>query len=627
VIQIAHFAFATLLNSLWEAPLIALLTWLCLRATPKCSASTRYVGWLIALLAASILPPITVNIQSAPRTTSTAWVEHVARTAGPAARATRPKQPVVNPPSVTAARSIERPRVTLPQNIIFGIAAAWAAAVALFALRLLVELFQLERFKRDALPLPFEYRDALSRWSSSAGYGRDTRICVSPHTDVPVAIGLFDAMILLPQQLLAELSPGEIEHIALHELAHLRRHDDWFNAVERVLVVLYFFNPAIRWIAAQLDVEREVACDDHVVDVTHEVRPYAHCLTRMAEVTQWPRVALAAPGVFVTRKSMSIRIERLLRAGTSRRVRISYATAIASLVLIGLVFAGAQRYGPVIAAPLTAAPAKTVAMPKTKPHRIAETPKPRKIALARPAPSPSPAARATPGPTLVARTEPPKKAVHKTKPRRATAAPRGLQAVGLPRCDGCNLAGINWRGRDLRGIVLHGANLSGADLRDADLRNADLSGSNLQDAQLAGARLDGAQLSGINLAGAMLRGVDIRGANISGANVDTAGMDIATLRELLNSCSGCNFGDLDARGKDLSGLHISGVNLGDADLRQANLRNTVFNGVNFAGVRLQGAQLDGAEFNGCNFADVDLRGVDLSHAKLTGSNISNAIMQ
>jgi uncharacterized protein YjbI with pentapeptide repeats/beta-lactamase regulating signal transducer with metallopeptidase domain len=504
---------------------------------------------------------------------------------------------------------VQRPRVTLPQNLVFAITAIWILLAVLLLVRLLVELFQLERFKRDALPLPFAYRDALARWAGAAGYGRDIRVCVSPHTDVPVAIGLFDAMILLPEQLLAQLSPVEIEHIALHELAHLRRHDDWFNALERVLITLYFFNPAIRWIAAQMDVEREVACDDHVVDLTHEVRPYAHCLTRMAEVTQWPRAALAAPGVFITRKSMSIRIERLLRAGSSHRVRISYGTALAAIATVAAVFAAAQFYGPVIAAPLTAAtsPARVAAVPhKAAAVRAAVHPKAR-VQTPVPQPAVSPTAIAQ---TVALTTPQPRATKHAAPPRKhAThAAPvrRALDA-SVPRCDGCNLAGINWRGRDLRGIVLHGANLSNADLRNADLRGADLSGSNLDGALLQGARLDGAQLAGLN--------------------ISTTGMDLATLRTLLNQCSGCNFGSLDGRGKNLSGLHITGANLGDADLRQADLRNTVFDGVNLSGIRLQGAQLDGAAFNGCNFAGVDLRGVDMSRAKIAGSNMSGVILQ
>jgi uncharacterized protein YjbI with pentapeptide repeats/beta-lactamase regulating signal transducer with metallopeptidase domain len=611
VIHIAHFAFAVLLNSLWEAPLIALLTWLCLRATRGPTASTRYLAWLIALLAAAILPIVTANVQVEPVSKPAAAVKTAS--APRIVRAVHPARPSIMQTTTetkTQSSAVQRLRVSLPQNAALAVTAVWTLLALVLLARLLIDLWQLERFKRDALPLPFAYRDALARWAQAAGYGRDIRVCVSPHTDVPVAIGLFDAMILLPEPLLVQLTPVEIEHIALHELAHLRRRDDWFNALERVLVMLFFFNPAIRWIAAQMDVEREVACDDHVVDLTHEVRPYAHCLTKMAEVTQWPRAALAAPGVFVTRKSISVRIERLLRAGSARRVRISYGTALAAIATVAVVFAGAQAYGPVIAAPLSdIVPAHGTVATHERP-RVQQ--KPRAVM-----PSPHVEVRPTPALEVAAATTPhPVATKHAAQPRKHPAHAHGhavrgargsLPRGGVPRCDGCNLSGIDWRGRDLRGIVLHGANLSNADLRDADLRGADLSGSNLDGTLLQGARLEGAILSGLN--------------------VSAAGLDLASLRTLLNSCSGCNFTSLDGRGKDLSGLHITGANLMGSDLRQANLRNTIFEGVNFAGVRLQGAQLDGASFNGCNFSGADLRGVDMSRATLSGSNMSGAILQ
>jgi uncharacterized protein YjbI with pentapeptide repeats/beta-lactamase regulating signal transducer with metallopeptidase domain len=607
----AHFAFAVLLNSLWEAPLIAFLTWLCLRATRRPTASTRYIVWVIALLAAAVLPLATANVQFAQRPTSTT-ASHAPARPVQSPRAAVPSNTRASVETAPYALHLQGPRVTLPGNVALAVTAIWTLLALLLLIRLAIEICQLERFKRDALPLPFAYRNALERWVDAAGYAHDVRLCVSPHTDVPVAIGLFDAMILLPEWLLAQLSAAEIEHIALHELAHLRRHDDWFNALERVIVTMYFFNPAIRWIAAQMDVEREVACDDHVVDLTHEVRPYAHCLTKLAEVTQWPRAALAAPGVFITRKSMSIRIERLLRTGSSQRVRVSYGTALAAMAAVAAVFAGARFYGPVIAAPLAAVtPAKSAPVLRHNAVSIRRTPH---LRIAQPqvhvrstAPVHVAAMQTTPSPRAATRA--PQAHAHRSpapaRAMRAGTAPTSSQAI--PRCDGCNLSGINWRGRDLRGVVLHGANLSGADLRDADLRGADLSGSNLD--------------------GALLQGAHLEGAHLDGLNVSTAGLDAATLRTLLDSCSGCNFGSFDGRGKDLSGLHLNGLNLADADLRQADLRNTTFDGVNLSGIRLQGARLDGASFNGCNFSGVDLRGVDMSGAKITGSNMSGAILQ
>ncbi len=63
-------------------------------------------------------------------------------------------------------------------------------------MKLAVGLIRLEQLKRDALPLSVEYRDAMPQWIRANKGARDVRLCVSDETDVPVAVGLFDAMIL-----------------------------------------------------------------------------------------------------------------------------------------------------------------------------------------------------------------------------------------------------------------------------------------------------------------------------------------------------------------------------------------------------------------------------------------------
>ena len=150
-------------------------------------------------------------------------------------------------------------------------------------MRLAIGLFRLEQLKRDALPLPVEYRDAMPQWTAANKGARDVRLCVSDETDVPVAVGLFDAMILIPRSLLDRLSEAEVDQICLHELAHLRRADDWTNGLQRVIIALLGWNPAALFVGQQLDLEREVACDDWVLSFADTVRPYALCLTKMAE--------------------------------------------------------------------------------------------------------------------------------------------------------------------------------------------------------------------------------------------------------------------------------------------------------------------------------------------------------
>src|SRR5581483_6829143 len=92
--------------------------------------------------------------------------------------------------------------------------------------------------------------------------------------------------------------------------------------------------------------EREVACDDWVLHQTGDVRPYATCLTRMAEVTAWPHRALAAPGVFLTRRGLSVRVERLLRAGRNVRTSVSFGPAGAVAAALIVTFFVAQNVAP-----------------------------------------------------------------------------------------------------------------------------------------------------------------------------------------------------------------------------------------------------------------------------------------
>jgi len=253
--------------------------------------------------------------------------------------------------------AFERARFVLSPLLVLALVGIWLIGALVVLARLIVSLVHLERLKRDALPLPVEYRQRLDRWAGAAKGSRDVRLCRSSEIVIPIAVGLFDAMILVPEQLVEELAPQDVDRILLHELAHLRRADDWFNAIERIAQALLFFNPGVQWIVRQLDLEREVACDDWVLAQTNEPLPYASCLAKVAEVTMWPYRAMAAPGAFVTRKSMSIRIERLLAAHRDVRIRLSYGpVGSAALALLALCI-GAAYVAPSIAYPLAAAPA------------------------------------------------------------------------------------------------------------------------------------------------------------------------------------------------------------------------------------------------------------------------------
>jgi uncharacterized protein YjbI with pentapeptide repeats len=541
--------------------------------------------------------------------------------------------------------------------------------------KVIVSLVRLERLKRDSLPLPIEYRDRMSRWTLAQKGGRDVRICVSDKIEVPVAVGLFDAMILMPKHLLDELSQEEIDQISLHELAHLRRGDDWTNGLQRIVQALFFFNPAILWMAQQMDLEREVACDDWVLLQTKDVRPYAFCLTKMAEVTAWPHRALAAPGVFVTRKSLSIRVERLLRGGRDIRTSVTFAPATIVGATVVVLFFVLQSVAPSFAfeqedtnvvvqdgsqvtevhdnnhgqrtvhvftdskgtipppAPALAAPHQIVkivyrdrrlpalpALPKVpgalpkSPGALPKMPALPKVALL-------PKVAMIPDATQI-RVEV-DRAMRQADLARVSADAARAATVRLHefkdnRCIGCDLSGVKWAGRDLSGARLTGADFSRADLHGANFTGAVLAGVDFSNANLRGANFSGAKLAGCDMRGADLTGANLNVASFTGCDVDPSRLSADQARALISRCTGCDFHNADLRNQDLRNVKLTGDDLAGADLRGANLDGATFVGVSLTGAKLDGAHLNGTKFSGCDFDGVDLHGVDMSKAVVTG---------
>lgn len=345
------FLVTALVNALWQPALIASIAWLALKVSHCSNATTRHAVWTLALVASVVVPlisampvvlPTQATIVPAPMRVVPAFPArpHAMKAATTPITHSQASQPPI---------ALRRPSFHVQPTIATVASILWLIVALGILVRLLVSFFYLERLKRDALPLAVDSRRALTRYDRADKGDRDVRVCVSSEINVPVAVGIFDAMILLPSDLVHELDASDLDRVLLHELAHVRRSDDWVNLFERIAQALYFFSPGIYWITRQMDLEREVACDDWVLEQSAENVPYARCLARIVELTRWPYVAPAAPGVFVTRKSMSIRIERLLARGRDIRLRLTVVPTLLSLTLIAAIVVAGGFVSPTIA--------------------------------------------------------------------------------------------------------------------------------------------------------------------------------------------------------------------------------------------------------------------------------------
>jgi hypothetical protein len=188
---VAGAATAVALNSLWEDALLVVCVWLLLRAWPGLNAATRYIVWS-ATLVATVVVPIATTLPFLASSSSPAAVVAAVRvpipmvthalTAAPrpathvAQKQQTPSAAVAaarTQPAAIAPRFPERFRMTLPLQFALAILAIWTLLAAFAFVRLAIGLFRLEQLKRDALPLPVEYRDAMARWTDARKGSRE----------------------------------------------------------------------------------------------------------------------------------------------------------------------------------------------------------------------------------------------------------------------------------------------------------------------------------------------------------------------------------------------------------------------------------------------------------------------
>lgn len=305
----------TLLHSLWQGSLLAALLVAVLFATR--SPRIRYAAASVTMLL--MLGGFTFTlIHFIPRGT------HGFETFKP------PSVPAWNPPAARGATDFWNPGLAA---IAPWLAPLWIAGVLILYLRSLASCLSVQRLRRCGVCSAHNrWQSELARLSSRLRISRPVLLLESSLADVPMVLGHFKPLILIPVGLLAGLSPAQVEAILLHELAHIRRHDYLINVFERLAEGLFFYHPAVWWISHIMRTERECCCDDLVVSVTGNPHEYARTLAALEQF----RLPGHEPAMALTGGRLMNRIRRLLYPQISNASSTPWFAA-AILILAGAV--------------------------------------------------------------------------------------------------------------------------------------------------------------------------------------------------------------------------------------------------------------------------------------------------
>jgi bla regulator protein blaR1 len=157
--------------------------------------------------------------------------------------------------------------------------AIWFLFFTLKTLKLAGGLFYINRIRtRRVHTVGKDWNDKVKEFSEKLGIGQSIRLLQSELVKIPVTVGHFKPVILIPMGLVFQLPAGQIETIILHELAHIKRRDFLVNLLQSLLETVFFFNPGLLWLSALIKEEREICCDDIVLANTSAKSTYLEAL-------------------------------------------------------------------------------------------------------------------------------------------------------------------------------------------------------------------------------------------------------------------------------------------------------------------------------------------------------------
>jgi beta-lactamase regulating signal transducer with metallopeptidase domain len=365
-------AFHAILNGIWLGLLVTVPIWLFWRRSTPTNASTRYAVWWALLICVVALPFMSgsniarLSLDGPGQQSATRMDSDILPVGDPAAQPTTAAsvtEPTSQPygtrlsaePTMSHASEVttgdnQSIGSLLPGIFVMVLLAAWVAVTGVLLTRIWNAYRHVVRIKRESIRMDVH---RLPRFAANLRErtGRaNISVASSSEIDIPMAAGLGHPVILIPEKLLDSFSERDLEAVLLHETAHIRRWDDWAQLAQRVIEAVLFFHPAVRLIGRQLNLERELACDDIAMEQTGRPSDYYQCLTRLVHLTTGKGTSLV-PGALSSRKQIFRRFERLLSHKRNGTVGLSRTRFVATVVTICAGALIVLQVAPVLAVP------------------------------------------------------------------------------------------------------------------------------------------------------------------------------------------------------------------------------------------------------------------------------------
>jgi bla regulator protein blaR1 len=317
-----------LTNHLWQSTIFADLAGLLAVAFRKNRAQVRYWLWLSASLKFLIPFSLLISLGNSLRDALAAG-KIVTGVAPPAVSRTMVQVTQPFPDTLMAAPSAPHATSWIPLAIL-GVWACGFAAIALMRFR---DWLRLRAAVRVSTPIDIPTAIAV----------RSSRGLLEPGI-----VGFLRPTLILPDGILKNLTPPQLEAVLAHELTHVRRRDNLTAAIHMLVEAVFWFHPFVWWIGARLVEERERACDEAVMSLGSEPRAYADAILSVCRLyVESPLLCASGIGAADLRRRIVRIMAQQIAEGLSTGGKVllggAAAAAIGIPLALGMISASKAR--------------------------------------------------------------------------------------------------------------------------------------------------------------------------------------------------------------------------------------------------------------------------------------------
>ncbi len=209
---------------------------------------------------------------------------------------------------------------------------------SVFIAKFCIQFYSLKEIRNnELLPISDKWQQFINDAKGKLDIARTIQIKISKTITTPLTIGFIKPIILIPVAAINNLTTQQLETILLHELAHIKRNDYITNLLVLFVNAIMFFNPFSKYIGCLIDKQRELSCDDEVLDYNYSNSLYAEALLNVAKFQLQSQTLFGTmTAVNTNQQELKHRIKRILNIETENKNWSLFSKQIGFSLFFGL---------------------------------------------------------------------------------------------------------------------------------------------------------------------------------------------------------------------------------------------------------------------------------------------------